>query len=145
MQIANNHHLVRIYFTYISIVNFESKYVKLKLHSNKKMDLVVVLLKSVQKKIIVPEYYINGYNQSFLKLLKNKGNNAGRDHLIYWSNDVVEGEFYPDPDQNAEELTHFPPQKDGWYRGRTLWFTGNIQFIQIAIINNVNRFTYYGV
>lgn len=91
---------------------------------NNKMDLVVVYLTKVREKVIVPETYINGYNNSFVKHLKNKGNNAGRDHLIFWSNEIVEGEFYPEPDQNAEELENFPPEKSGWYIGRTLYFTG---------------------
>lgn len=97
---------------------------KVNAESNEKMDLVVVLLKTVQQKVIVPEHYINGYNQSYLKHLKNKGNYACRDHLIFWSKDIVEGEYYPNVDPNAKELAIFPPEKCGWYRGRTLWFTG---------------------
>lgn len=98
--------------------------------SNKKMDLVVVYMTKVHQKVIVPEQYINGYNQEFVKHLKNKGNNAGRDHLIFWSSEIVEGEFYPDPDQNAKETTSFPPQKNGWYLGRTLYFTGKTKLVQ---------------
>lgn len=92
--------------------------------SSEKKDFVVVYLTAVRQKIIVPETYINGYNKSFLKHLKNKGNNASRDHLIFWSKKVVEGEFYPEPDQNAKEMLVFPPDESGWYLGRTLWFTG---------------------
>lgn len=94
--------------------------------SNKKFDFVVAYLTMAKQKVIVPEQYINGYSQSFVKHLKNKGNNASRDHLIFWSNEIVEGQFYPDPDKNATELTSFPPEKTGWYRGRTLYFTGKI-------------------
>lgn len=88
------------------------------------MDYVVVYLTEVRKKVIVPENYINGYNQDFLRHLKNKGNNASRNHLIFWSNEIVEGAFYPEPDKKANELKIFPPEKNGWYIGRTLYFTG---------------------
>lgn len=94
--------------------------------SNAKIDFVVAYLTEVKQKVIVPESYINGYSQSFVKHLKNKGNNASRNHLIFWSNEIKEGEFYPDPDQTSKSLNFFPPQKNGWYIGRTLWFTGKI-------------------
>lgn len=99
------------------------------MNSEEKMDLVVVLLINERKKVIVPENYINGYNKEYLKHLKNKGNNPSRDHLVFWSNEIIEGEFYPDPDQNAKEMTTFPPEKNGWYRGRTLFFTGKPRII----------------
>lgn len=92
--------------------------------SNEKLDLVVVYLTTVREKVIVPEKYINGYDKGFLKHLKNVGNNSCRDHLIFWSKDIVEGKFYPDADQSAPKMETFPPGKCGWYLGRTLYFTG---------------------
>lgn len=107
------------------------------MESNKKLDLVVAYLKTVRQKVIVPETYINGYNTSFLKHLKNVGNNASRDHLIFWSNEIVEGEFYPEPDQNTKKMETFPPEKSGWYVGRTLYFTGKSISSPLLIIDAI--------
>lgn len=86
------------------------------------MDLVVTYLKDVKRYVIVPENYIYGFN---LKSLKNLGNNSCRDQLVFWSDECIEGLYYPEPNANANKLRYFPPGIDGgWYHGRTIYFTG---------------------
>lgn len=85
------------------------------------MDLVVVYLSDVAKHIIVPESYIYGLD---LKQLKNRGKNMSRSHLVYWSDDCIEGELYPEPNENAPKSQTFPAGNGAWYFGRTIHFTG---------------------
>lgn len=85
------------------------------------MDLVVVFLTHAREYIIVPENYIYGLNY---KQLKNSGKNSCRDHLIYWSNDCIEGIFYPEIDKNAVISMELPPGNGAWYHGRTIHYTG---------------------
>lgn len=86
------------------------------------MDLVVVFLTDVGKHIIVPEEYVYGLD---LKQLKNRGKNMSRDHLVYWSDDCIEGERYPEPNETAPKSKTFPaPAGGAWYFGRTIHFTG---------------------
>lgn len=89
------------------------------------MNLVVVFLSEVREYIIVPENYIFGLN---IKDVKNLGKNSSRDYLVYFSDDCVEGTFYPDPIQNATESSQFPAGSGSWYRGRIIHFTGMIIF-----------------
>lgn len=90
------------------------------------MNFVLVYLREVREYVIVPETYINGYGPAFLNSLKNKGNNSSRDQLIFYSDQCVEGENYPEPDQNAALSETFPPNGNAWYHGRTILFTGKI-------------------
>lgn len=85
------------------------------------MDLVVVYLTDVKKHIIVPEKYIYGLD---LKQLKNRGKNMCRNHLVYWSDDCIEGERYPEPDESAPKSKNFPAGGGAWYFGHTIHFTG---------------------
>lgn len=85
------------------------------------MDLVVVYLTKVREHIIIPEKYIYGFN---IKALKNYGRNQSRDQLIYWSNECIEGEHYPDPDENAVVSENWPAETGSWFHGRTIFYTG---------------------
>lgn len=85
------------------------------------MNLVVVFLTNVKKHIIVPENYVYGLS---IKAVKNHGKNSCRDYLIYWADECIEGEFYPDPNSNAVESSIFPVQGGAWYHGRLIYFTG---------------------
>lgn len=91
------------------------------------MDLVLVYLREVKEYVIVPETYINGYGPDFLKGLKNQGNNCNRDHLVFYSDQCVEGHTYPEPDPNAKISETFPPIGSSWYNGRTILFTGKCE------------------
>lgn len=88
------------------------------------MNLVLVYLREVKEHVIVPETYINGFDGTFLNSLKNNGNNPGRDLLIFWSKDCIEGKIYPEPDKNAGISKTFPPEDGAWYKGRTIYYTG---------------------
>lgn len=85
------------------------------------MNLVLVFLTKVREHVIIPEHYIYGFN---VKALKNFGNNASRDQLIYWSDECIEGEKYPEPNFNAEISDVFPAKSGAWYHARTIYFTG---------------------
>lgn len=87
------------------------------------MDLVVVFLKDVKEHKIVPESYVHDLCVS---ALKNRGNNACQNRLIFWSGECIEGLRYPNPNKNAKKSDTFPTGVGGaWYLGRTLFFTGN--------------------
>ncbi|XP_055315745.1 uncharacterized protein LOC129575768 [Sitodiplosis mosellana] len=88
------------------------------------MDLVVVYLTKVRRHIIIPEKYIYGFN---LKALKNYGKNPSRDQLIYWSEECIEGEHYPDPDINATVSENWPAQAGAWFHGRTIYYTDDFE------------------
>lgn len=85
------------------------------------MDLVVVYLTNVHEHVIVPEHYIYDLN---VKSLKNKGKNPCRDYLVYWSDECVEGEHYPEPNSDATISMNFPAGSGAWFHGRTVYFTG---------------------
>lgn len=86
------------------------------------MNLVVVFLTKVRVHIIVPERYVHGLS---IKSVKNLGKNSCRDYLIYWSDECIEGENYPEPNLNAKESSTFPTAQGGaWYHGRLIYFTG---------------------
>lgn len=94
------------------------------------MDLVVVFLTKVGKHIIVPEKYIHELD---IKQLKNRGKNSCRDYLIYWSDDVIECENYPDPIPDAVVMDSFPAGCGGWFKGRLLFFTGTFFCVHSSI------------
>lgn len=58
------------------------------------MDLVVVFLVDIGKHVIVPEKYVYDLN---ISQLKNRGKNASRNFLVYYTDDCVECVYYPDP------------------------------------------------
>lgn len=92
------------------------------------MDLVVVYLNDIGKHVIVPEKYVHDLN---VPQLKNRGRNTCRDFLVYYTDDCIECEYYPDPISEAIVLKEFPAGRGGWFYGRTIFFTGKvIQFIQ---------------
>lgn len=69
------------------------------------MDLVVVFLKDVKEHKIVPESYVHDLCVS---ALKNRGNNACQNRLIFWSDECIEGLRYPNPNKNAKKSDTFP-------------------------------------
>ena len=85
------------------------------------MNLVVAYLTKVRRHVSVPESYIYGLD---VKALKNYGNNWCRDQLIYWSDDCVEGEHYPDPKSDARISENWPARGGAWYHARTIFYTG---------------------
>lgn len=85
------------------------------------MNLVVAYLTKVREHIIVPERYIHGFN---VKALKNFGNNSCRDQLIYWSDECIEGQHYPDPNPDAIIADSWPAGNGTWYHARTIYYTG---------------------
>lgn len=85
------------------------------------MNLVLVFLTNVREYIIVPENYIYGLD---INAVKNLGKNSCRNYLIYWSDDCVEGAYYPEPDENAAKSTQFPAERGAWFFGRIIYFTG---------------------
>lgn len=95
------------------------------------MDYVVVYLTHIKTSVVVPEHYIYDLN---LKALKNRGNNACRDHLVYWSNNCIQCEFYPEPNLNAVKTKVYSTADEGaWYHARTIYFTGQCTFDYIFI------------
>lgn len=104
------------------------------------MDLVVVCLTNAGKNIIIPEHYIYGLDY---KQLKNNGKNACRDQLVYWSDDCIEGFYYPEIDKNAVVKMELPAGNGAWYHGRTIYFTGKIYIcfsIRIASVQGIIYF-----
>lgn len=87
------------------------------------MNLVVVYLTKVREHVIIPENYIHGFN---LKALKNFGKNACRDQLVYWSDECIEGENYPDPKEDAIVSETWPAGSGAWYHARTIYYTDDI-------------------
>lgn len=85
------------------------------------MNYVVVFLKKVREHIIIPESYIYGFN---LKALKNCGKNSCRDYLVYWSEDCIEGEYYPEPKEDAIVSENWPVSIGVWCKARTIFYTG---------------------
>lgn len=69
------------------------------------MDLVIVYLTDIREYVIVPERYIYGLD---VKQLKNSGKNSCRDHLVFWSDKCIEGEFYPEPIFSSDISNAFP-------------------------------------
>lgn len=85
------------------------------------MNLVVVFLTKVRKHIIIPEEYILGFN---VNALKNFGNNSCRDQLVFWSDECIEGELYPEPNPDASISENWPAGSGAWYHARTIYYTG---------------------
>lgn len=85
------------------------------------MNLVVAYLTKVREHIIIPERYIYGLN---MKALKNFGNNSSRDQLVYWADECVEGQNYPEPHPDADISENWPAGTGAWYHARTIYFTG---------------------
>lgn len=85
------------------------------------MNLVLVFLSKIRNYIIVPENYIYGLN---IGDVKNRGKNSCRDYLIYWTDNCIEGIFYPEPCPNAIQSSTFPAGNGAWYHGRIIHFTG---------------------
>lgn len=90
------------------------------------MDLVVIFLPNVGEHIIVPETYV--YNLD-MKQLKNRGRNSCRDYLVYWSDDSIECEYYPEPIPNASNMDKFPAGQGGYFKGRLILFTSKFFYI----------------
>lgn len=87
----------------------------------------MVYLCDIEKHVIVPEKYIHDLNVS---QLKNRGKNASRNFLVYFTDDAIECEQYPDPISDAIVMTEFPAGRGDWFYGRTISFTGKfISFI----------------
>lgn len=87
------------------------------------MDLVVVFLVDIGKHVIVPEKYVYDLN---ISQLKNRGKNASRNFLVYYTDDCVECVYYPDPISDAIKMKEFPAGRGAWFYGRTVFFTGKI-------------------
>lgn len=96
--------------------------------AQKKIELVVVFLTDVKEFIIVPENYILGLD---INAVKNMGKNSCRDHLIYWSDQCVEGDFYPEPKKSAVVSKTFPANDGAWFHGRTVHYTGKFDILKI--------------
>lgn len=86
------------------------------------MDLVVVYLIDIGKHVIFPEKYVRDLN---IPSLNNRGKNASRNFLVYFTDDCTECVHYPDPVQGAQILKEFPAGHGGWFYGRTIYFTGD--------------------
>lgn len=89
------------------------------------MNLVVVFLTKIGEHFIVPESYIYDLD---MKQLKNRGKNSCRDYLVYWADDIIECEFYPEPNKDAVVMYSFPAGRGGWFTGRTVYFSGDILY-----------------
>lgn len=88
---------------------------------------VVVFVKSVKKKFIVPEQWIYGVDE---ESLKNNGVNSNKSVLIFWS-DSIDADGYPDatftPNFTAPNSMKFPPpkpNKQACYVGRSTQYHG---------------------
>lgn len=88
------------------------------------MDLVVIFLTDIGQHVIVPEKYVYDLNVS---QLKNRGKNACIDFLVYYTDDCIECQYYPDPILDAIILKEFPAGRGGWFHGRTVFFTSTKQ------------------
>lgn len=91
---------------------------------SKKMFAVVVLLIKPREHIIVPEGYILGLTD-LEDDLKTWGANKTHDHLIFWSNNLLDENIVPDeaiaPDFTFARCEVFPPPAPsdaGCYIGR---------------------------
>lgn len=89
---------------------------------------VVVYLKEIKKRVIVPEKWIFDQNEEYLK---NNGVNRNRDVLVYWSNDGVDANGCPDENYaanfRADKVNDHPPPNnivESCYIARTLRYFG---------------------
>lgn len=101
------------------------------------MDLVVVYLCDIGKHVIVPEEYIHDLNVS---QLKNRGKNASRNFLVYYTDDCIECEYYPDPISDAIVMNEFPAGHGGWFHGRTIFYTS--KFISFLFYQFERKFIF---
>lgn len=85
------------------------------------MSLVVAYLHKVRQHVIAPERFIYDLN---LKTLKNFGRNSCRDQLVYWCDDCIEGQHYPDPKEDSIISEQWPAGAGAWYHARIIYFTG---------------------
>lgn len=98
-----------------------------------KMDLAVIYLRKVRKHVIIPEKYIYDFN---LNALKNYGKNPSRDQLVYWSDECIEGRYYPDINPNAVISEVWPAPTGAWFYGRVLLFTGKYRLNTENVLKN---------
>lgn len=89
---------------------------------------VLIYIKEIKKRVIVPEEWIFDQNE---ECLKNNGVNRNRDVLVYWSNNGVDVNGCPDgsypPNFHVEVVNVHPPPNDiveACYIARTLHYFG---------------------